>query len=269
MDCDAGCLACPAHGCDGVLLDYMRFPNEEVQLDPVGAAAFDCDAPPAENAADRARRMQAFKESALTELMRLLHDALEEVRANFDIAIYSWGAHVAASHHVAQPWPAWAKAGYLHGVNVSGYCYPENYGERYLREFETRIRNAKNLLDASNSEVVLSVALGVKTSHGAFASHREIPLYMDLASRAGSRGVSVFAWRSLAPWKDDVVRAGYFRTDAHPMPPAPLRYTITADLGVTPARTLARCLRCATPVAACLPAPASWASTTRTTAPIG
>lgn len=212
---------------DGVLLDYLRFPNEAVQLDPASAAAFDAAAPPNEAPAARQARLQAFKEEAITALMQLINDTLREGRPYFQIGLYTWGPHVTSDHHVAQPWHQWAMAGYLDRINVSGYCYPKNYGEQYMRVLKDRIQDARSLL-SSPRRIDLSIAIGVETSHGALNSAAEFDQYRETA---GVEGISVFSWRSLAPWKGDVARRGCFSSGWRGMPPEPYRVNLDVDLG--------------------------------------
>ncbi len=219
---------------DGVLLDYLRFPNEAVQLDTANAAAFDAAAPPDETAEARKARLQAFKEESITALMQLINEKLRALDAkrkgkmSFQIAIYTWGPHVTSNHKVAQPWPAWVKAGYLDRINVSGYCYPENYGDHYMRVFEERMRGAWALAKDTGRRVEVSVALGIKTSHGALTAPDEIDQYHKAA---GGGGISVFSWRSIAPWKEKVAEAGYFSSGWRSGPSPTHTISLAIDLG--------------------------------------
>lgn len=219
---------------DGILLDYLRFPNEDVKLDPASAAAFDAAAPPGESTEARRARLQAFKEAAITELMKLISDKLRKLttkragRLPFQIAIYTWGPHVTSNHKVAQPWHQWAKDGYLDRVNVSGYCYPENYGDQYMRVLEDRMAGARALLRETGRQIDLSMALGIKTSHGALTRPEEIGPYFDAGGRGG---VAVFSWRTLAPWKEEIRERSYFTSGFGLGPPWPFKFNLRVDLG--------------------------------------
>ncbi len=197
---------------DGIMLDYMRFPSQGgVMLDPASMAAFDATAPENEATAARKARLQEAKETALTALMTDLGTALRAHNPKLRIGLYTWGANVTSGHAIAQCWPAWVRAGHLDLLNVSGYCYRDNYGDAYLEVFETRLRDAADLARQSGGAVELTFALGVKTSHGAIQSAAEMGTYLDIARRAGYPGVAAFAWRSLANFTDEAAEAGYFR----------------------------------------------------------
>ncbi len=197
---------------DGIMLDYMRFPSQGgVVLDPAAMAVFDAAAPEKEDGAARKARLQRTKEAALTSLMTDLGKALRAHDPKLRIGLYTWGANVTSGHAIAQCWPDWLRAGYLDLLNVSGYCYRDNYGEAYLEVFEKRLRDAAELARRESDTVELTFALGVKTSHGALPSAAEMGTYLDIARRAGYPGVAAFAWRSLAAFADEAAEAGYFR----------------------------------------------------------
>lgn len=198
-------------GADGLLLDYLRFPNKETRLDPESAARFEAEAPPGETTEDRATRLQRFKENAISVLMGEIAGALRAERPYLRLGLYTWGPHVASGHRVAQPWPRWVAAGQIDLVNVSGYCYRDNYGDCYLERLEERLAGAARLAREDGGTAELSFALGLKTSHGAVPRAGEIPAYLDTARRAGVPGVAVFAWSSLAPMAEEVSNGGWLR----------------------------------------------------------
>jgi len=216
----------------GVLLDYLRYPNEEVQLDPASAAAFDAAAPAGETDAARKERLQRFKEESLSTLAREISQALREQQPDIRIALYTWGPHVPFNHPVSQRWPDWVRNRYIDMVNVSGYCYRRNYGEEYLNVFEKRVRDSVELVRQTGVDASLSFALGIHTSHGALESAAEIADYRSLAEKAGCPGVAVFAWAGLEKFLPDVIQGGYLR-DAVPMAAETPGWTVrlTVDLG--------------------------------------
>ena len=185
---------------DGILLDYVRFPNKPVRLDPESEARFDAAAPDGETEQARATRLQRFREDSLTELMGEVYRALQERQPGLTLALYSWGAHVAKNHHVAQRWPDWVALGYIDCVNVSGYCYRENYGDNYLTVFERRMADAREQLLLAGSGASLSFALGLRTSHGAIPEADEVADYIAIAESVGVEGVAAFSWTSLEPF---------------------------------------------------------------------
>lgn len=180
---------------EGVLLDYLRYPNKPVDLDPVGAAAFGAANPDVTYAiTDRGDTpWQRFKETHLTALMTEIKAALP----NTTLALYCWGPHVASGHFVGQRWADWAKAGYLDIINVSGYCYTDNYGDKYMEVFRQRLADARALVKPEESDARFTFCLGVVTSHGKIKAASEIPEYIAAAEDAGIDGVAYFTLNTL------------------------------------------------------------------------
>ena len=197
---------------DGIMLDYMRYPNErDVRLDPVSEERFMQEAPENEDEDSAAKRLQSFKETSLTHLMA---DIAVMVRKDFPeakIGLYSWGPHVPFNHPVAQCWPDWVRDNYLDVLNVSGYCYPDNYGKLYLEVFEKRLLDSASLVKKVDGKAELTFALGVRTSHGALKNAAEIEDYLTVAQKAGFSGVAVFAWASMKNFATEAEAEGYFR----------------------------------------------------------
>lgn len=217
---------------EGILLDYLRYPNQPVLLDPQSAEVFEAAAPAGESEQARNERMQRFKEDSLTILAADISGALRAQRPGFKIGLYTWGPHVPNKHPVAQRWPEWVRDKYIDLVNVSGYCYRKNYGDEYLKVFEKRLHDSVEWVRKTGVTIPISVALGIHTSHGALESPGEIRDYLAAAQRAGCPGVAAFAWASLEKFVPDVVQAGYFR-DAMPPPDVKTgwRVRVTADFG--------------------------------------
>ena len=194
---------------DGMLLDYLRFNNRPMQLDPHGAAELAKQFGVAADAV-KPHQLQQFKEGCLTELMRAISVELRQQQPGIKLAIYSWGPHVTQNHRVAQDWPAWARNNYIDMVNVSGYCYPKNYGDRYLQVFEDRIRGALDINRKLDRPIDVTLCLGIKTSHGQISEAADIDAYLKIAKRLGVDGTAVFTWSYLQPYLDNVTQAGYF-----------------------------------------------------------
>lgn len=195
---------------DGLLLDYLRFNNRPMQLDPHGAAEFAklVGSVPQEQ---RLRELQKFKESCLTELARAISVEVRAQQPGIKLAIYSWGPHVVQNHRVAQDWKTWAQEGYIDMVNVSGYCYPKNYGDRYLKVFEDRIRGALDINRNLGHPIEVTLCLGIKTSHGQISEAADVAEYLSIAKRLGVDGTAIFTWPYLQPYLEDIKQAGYFR----------------------------------------------------------
>ncbi len=191
----------------GILLDYLRFPNRPIDLDPVGAADFVEQTGSSEYAmTDRGETpWQRYKEKSLSILMTQIREALGETQ----LALYCWGPHVTRGHYVGQRWDQWAKAGYLDIINVSGYCYTDNYGDKYMDVFRDRLAQARALVKPSESGALFTFCLGIKTSHGAIKDASQIDDYLRVSREAGIEGVAVFTLNTLEQHLDNVVDAGY------------------------------------------------------------
>ncbi len=195
---------------DGLLLDYLRFNNRPMQLDPHGAIEFDklmSDKP----ATDRTQALQRFKEGCLTKLMRNISVELRRQQPEIKLAIYSWGPHVTQNHRVAQDWRTWAKNNYIDMVNVSGYCFPKNYGDRYLQVFEDRIQGALDINQELGQSIDVTVCLGIRTSHGQIDKASDVDDYLTIASRSGVDGTAVFMWSYVQPYLEGIKQGGYFK----------------------------------------------------------
>ena len=193
---------------EGVMLDYLRYCNRPTRLDARGEAAlkdFETQHP-----GDDAKVLeQHFREQELTKLARSISRAARRNRPDLQVAIYSWGPHVARNHHVAQAWPDWSRKGYVDMVNISGYCYPDNYGERYLDVFSSRLGEAVRLNQSVHGRADITFCLGVVTSHGKIQSANWIDDYLTRAAAAGVSGAALFTWSSAVPFLDEVDAGGY------------------------------------------------------------
>lgn len=197
---------------DGIMLDYMRYPSQRsIKLDSDSAIEFDSAAPAGENEAERGKRMQAYKEASLSKLMGTIAGFFRSNFPGLKIGLYSWGPHVPFNHAVAQPWPNWVRDGYLDVLNISGYCYTDNYGDQYLQVFEKRLQDSAELVQKSGGKVELTFALGVKTSHGSIKSAAEIETYLTVACKVGFNGVAAFAWGSMKDFAEYAIQSGCFR----------------------------------------------------------
>ena len=186
---------------DALWFDYLRFPNQAVDLDPTGRADLDV-ALAAASDAERPARAQRFREEALTGLARELSARARATKPGLTLGLYSWGPHVAANHKVAQAWPAWVDEGLIDVVNVSGYCYRENYGDRYMDAFRDRLAGAVAINRSLKRPGVVTFALGVRTSHGAVRDPREILDYRRAAAALGVDGYAYFTANTLDPYVD-------------------------------------------------------------------
>jgi uncharacterized lipoprotein YddW (UPF0748 family) len=189
---------------DGIILDYIRYHNRPLLLDPAAAERFRASLPAGATPEQEKQLMQQFKEDELTELVRLYSETVRNARSGTLLGIYSWGPHVAANHQIAQCWPRWVKDGYLDLVNVSGYYHHDKYGEKYLAMFEEKMRSAVELNRGTGRPVPLSFALGVETSHGKVHSAEDIRIYLTKAAETQLDGFVVFTWNTLLPYLDEL-----------------------------------------------------------------
>lgn len=192
----------------GILLDYLRYPNKpDSHLDEKSEKRFikitGVETVDVSHRGDTPWQM--FREAQLTTLMKEIREGLPEIR----LAIYCWGPHVTRGHNVGQNWAAWARDGYLDIVNVSGYCYTDNYGERYMDEFRDRLTGAKTLLDEGGNRAEATFCLGVVTSHGRVEKADEIESYLDVARETGMEGVAIFTTNTLDEFHDEVIAEDY------------------------------------------------------------
>ena len=185
---------------DGIVLDYIRYANRPLRLDPAGEERFRKSLPPDCPPATEKKLLQKFKESELTELVRQISEAARAERPDLKLAAYCWGAHVARDHQIAQVWPVWVERGYLDMVNISGYCHRETYGEKFLEVFEQRMSEARALNRQLPKPAALTFALGVNTSHGRVHAADDIRKYLAIADRLKLDGVAYFTWEYLQPY---------------------------------------------------------------------
>lgn len=196
---------------DGIILDYIRYHNRPLLLDPAADQRFLASLPAEVTPEQEKALMQQFKEDELTELVRLYSEAVRNARTGTLLGIYSWGPHVAANHQIAQCWPRWVKDGYLDLVNVSGYYHHDKYGDKYLEMFEQKMRSAVELNRGTGRPVPLSFALGVETSHGKVHSADDIRIYLNKAAESQLDGFVAFTWNTLLPYLDELDQTGDIR----------------------------------------------------------
>jgi hypothetical protein len=87
-------------------------------------------------------------------------------------------------------------------VNISGYCYPDNYGDDYLAVFSKRIGDAVALNRAYNGQAAVTFCLGIHTSHGTIQSATWINDYLTRAAAEGVEGMAIFTWTRALPFLD-------------------------------------------------------------------
>jgi uncharacterized lipoprotein YddW (UPF0748 family) len=193
---------------EGLVLDYIRYHNRPLRLDPAAEERFQKSLPPGCTPAEEQQRMQTFKESELTELVRLISAGVRAERPGVKVSIYNWGPHVTKNHQIAQVWPVWVERGYLDMVNISGYYHHDKYGEKYLKLFEQRMAESLELNRRLPKPVPITFALGVNTSHGKVHSADDIRRYVEVAGRLKMAGVALFTWNDLVPFLDELDETG-------------------------------------------------------------
>jgi uncharacterized lipoprotein YddW (UPF0748 family) len=194
---------------DGILLDYCRFPGSEAQMDPIAQAKFEAahraDRYPAGSAQYKEEFLK-FKRECLTELVGQISSTLRALRPQPRIAAYVWGAHELKA---TRDWRTWADRGYLDMLNLTGYAYREQYGEKYLQVLDDRFRDVAAVLKEISKPVDLTICVGISTSHGKIRAAREVDDYLQIGKRHGVVGASFFTWETLQPYLVEVQHAGY------------------------------------------------------------
>ena len=199
---------------DGFMLDYMRFNNRPMQLDPHSVALLEKRFGVAYSKLTPSQ-IQTFKETELTHLMGRISQAVRQIKPTTTIGIYSWGPHVVQGHPVAQDWKTWAHKGYIDMVNISGYCYRKNYAEQYLHVFEKRLRGAIAINNTLASPVEITFCLGVRTSHGRISRAEDVADYLRIAKQVKVHGVSFFTWSYLQPFLATIKERRYLDEFCH------------------------------------------------------
>jgi uncharacterized lipoprotein YddW (UPF0748 family) len=194
---------------DGVLLDYLRYYADETPLDAVSQAGFD-RLHPADRFPPDGREytgaMYAFKRQLLTELVGQISGELRALAPRPRIAIYMWHAR---ERKYTRDWATWVGRGYIDQVNLRGYYYRKNEGDRYLEKLEENFRGVSEVLGELHKPVELTMCVGISTTYDTIRSAREIGDYLEVAKRCGVQGVAFFRWHSLLPFLDDVKKEGY------------------------------------------------------------
>ena len=193
----------------GIMLDYLRYYNRPSRLDSTSEKMFlasqkDRTVPAQKEA------LQRYREEGITKLARQISTTVRGLNPALKVAIYSWGPHVAQGHQVAQPWPTWCRDKLVDHVSVSGYCYPDNYGQDYLQVFGRRIGDAIKLNRTNGNRARMTFSLGVVTSHGKIRNASWIQEYLGRALEEGVSGVTVFTWGHLQPYLKQTIERGYF-----------------------------------------------------------
>lgn len=194
---------------DGILLDYLRFPGSEAAMDPLSQAEFDHSHPPDQLPRDGRQykeRFRQFKRDCLTGLVGQISDRLRGMQPRLRIAVYMWGAHELAG---TRDWRTWAERGYLDMLNLTGYAYRNQYGDKYLEVVQKRFREVADILHELHTPVDLTICVGILTSHGKIQSAQDVEGYLQVAKECGVQGASLFTWKYLQPYLGDLEKAGY------------------------------------------------------------
>ncbi len=205
---------------DGLLLDYLRFPGDEAALDPVSQAKFDAAHPVAQfprSGSLYKKQLLLFKRQCLTELVGQISDALRAMKPKPQIAVYMWGAH---ELNGTRDWRTWADRGYLDMLNLTGYAYRNQYGDKYLDVVDKRFADVAEILRELNKPVELTICVGIRTSHGKIQSVQDIEGYLQVAKRHDVQGAAFFTWASIQPYLPDLKKAGYIKQFTAGLKPA-------------------------------------------------
>ncbi|WP_165072768.1 family 10 glycosylhydrolase [Paludisphaera rhizosphaerae] len=191
---------------DALWFEHLRYPFQAIDLDPAGQAelAKILEAAPV---AERSARALRFREDSLTGLTRELSTKARAARPGIRLGVFSWGPNVVLNPMLAQTWPTWVDEGIIDRVIIAGYCYREEYGDRYLTVFRDRLTEALKINRSLKKPGEISFALGVKTTRGAVRSARDILDYRRVAAEAGVEGYSYFTLNALGRYIDQLAAA--------------------------------------------------------------
>ena len=206
---------------EGIVLDYLRYSGEGAMMDPVSQAQFDESHPAELFPRDSGKYRQAFlqfKRDKLTELVGQISADLRALNPKLRIAMYVWNSRELQG---TRDWAAWARRGYLDMLNLSGYYYPDNRGEKYLQVMEEEFRTVGKILKETGKPVEFTVCVGIVTSHGKIPSAKNIQDYLQIAKRCGVHGAAFFTWNTLEPYLPEVKKAGYLDEFLTGLPPKP------------------------------------------------
>ena len=208
---------------DGILLDYCRYPGTEAAMDPVAQAVFDAAHPadkfPRDGAAFK-EEFRKFKCDCLNGLVGQISSALRALKPRPRLAAYMWGAQELRG---TRDWKTWVERGYLDMLNLTGYAYREQFGDKYLQVLDDRFRDVAAILKASPNPVEFTICVGINTSHGKIREAREIEDYLEIGKCHGVHGASIFTWETLQQYLPDVKKAGYFEKFTAGLQPPPAR----------------------------------------------
>jgi hypothetical protein len=130
-----------------------------------------------------------------------------------------WGAHELKN---TRDWRTWAERGYLDMLNLTGYVFPKEYGEKYLEVLDGRFGDVAAVLKELPRPVEFTICVGISTSHGKIREAREIEDYLQIAKRHGVHGAAFFTWETLQSYLDEVKQAGYLEQFTAGLPPRPV-----------------------------------------------
>ncbi len=193
---------------EGLLLDYLRYFNRPYQLDAAAQAVLDAQVALVVDEQQRKQLVQACHEAHLSSLMEAICLALRAEKPDLKIGLYTWGPHVSQNHLVAQAWPRWVDRGWIDLVNVSGYYYPEKYGDHTQALYHSRLAEAVQLAGGAHRRVPVTLTLGIETSHGSLTTGEQVEDYLLRAAQAGVDGAAAFTWSAWTRLGDDLARRG-------------------------------------------------------------
>jgi uncharacterized lipoprotein YddW (UPF0748 family) len=206
---------------EGVLLDYLRYPGNEAQMDPVSQAQFDQTHPATQfprNGVLYREELLKFKRQTLTELVGQISEMLRSLRPTPRIAIYMWGAQELKG---TRDWRTWADRGYIDMLNLTGYYFAKRNGDKYREVLEQHFQEVQSILKEVNKPVEFTICVGIKTSHGEIQATRDIQDYLQIGKRCGVHGAAFFTWAYLQPHLAEVKQAGYLEQFVSGLPPRP------------------------------------------------
>ena len=93
---------------------------------------------------------------------------------------YVWGVHEFKN---TRDWGAWLAHGYLDMLNLTGYSYREQYGDKYLEVLDQRFADAEAVIRRLDKPVEFTICVGISTGHGKIRAASEVEDYLQIGKR--------------------------------------------------------------------------------------
>jgi len=131
-----------------------------------------------------------YRRNCLTELVGQISGTLRALDHAPRVAAYVWGVHEFKN---TRDWGAWLAHGYLDMLNLTGYSYREQYGDKYLEVLDQRFADAEAVIRRLDNPVEFTICVGISTSHGKIRAASELP-WLTAVAGVG-KVIDIEVWR--------------------------------------------------------------------------